>query len=232
MEAMSHFVYALVESGAVRYVGYTSRLEERGAEHRRQHPCWGMKVLEACSTYELVLRQERYWIKKLFEAGEPLINIAIGGSGSAPGLKRSYLTKARISATLKGRTISPEWRAKISMARMGQRASPETRAKLRAGAKHRPTQSVETRAKRSATLMGHSLSPETRAKISTAHKGKLISAETRAKISKAQKGKIKSAETRAKLSAVKTGRPWTAAERVAQEHRHARAKGLVDEILR
>lgn len=73
-------------------------------------------------------------------------------------------TRAKISATLKGHSVSAETREKIGAAQKGKKFSPERLAKR----------------------IGKKLSDETRAKMSEAHKGKKVaprSLEHRAKLS-------------------------------------------------
>lgn len=220
---MNHFVYALVEDQAVRYVGYTSRLEQRRAVHRTRHPHWTMKIMESLPNRKMGLERERYWISNLFETGEPLVNIAVGGNAGIPGLEKSYLTKARISASLKGHSMSPETRAKISVAKKGRPHSAETRAKISATTKGRPGKplSLETRLKIGMAQKGKPQSPELIAKRSAGLMGRYVSPETRAKISAAQKGKYIPPETCAKMSAAKKGKPWSVARRVAYERNRA-----------
>ena len=83
-------------------------------------------------------------------------------------VKRGPEFGAAISAGKKGKSIkplSPESRAKLSASLKGRVFSPETIEKMRAAAKGRSI-SPEARAKMSATRKGRIASPETRAKIS------------------------------------------------------------------
>ena len=111
---------------------------------------------------------------------------------------------------------SAETRAKMSASQKGKTHSADTCAKISAAQKGRPgnrkgiTLSAETRAKISASMKGKTHSADTRAKWSDAHTGKTLSAETRAKISAGLKGrkgwnegKTLSAEHRAKIIAAK-----------------------------
>lgn len=126
--------------------------------------------------------------------------------------------KAKISAALKGKKVSPETRAKISAANKGRVLTAEHRAKLSASHKGKPL-SAEHCAKLSAARRGRKrapFSPEWRANISAALTGKKrgpCSAETKAKISAAKMGHSVSAKTRAKMSAATLGRKLSAETR-------------------
>lgn len=86
-------------------------------------------------------------------------------------------TGAKISAALKGRVFSDEWKAKISTALLGRKRGPvseEVRAKMsiaRKGRKGIP-HTAEWKARMSAIHMGHDVSPEAKAKMSANRKGK------------------------------------------------------------
>jgi len=180
------FVYGLVESQGVRYVGYSTRLNERRKEHRRDHPCWHFLVLGAYPTRELGLERERWWIRRLWKAGHPLTNITEGSNGAIVGATRSYLTRERISVANKKRWASPEARAKQSAKLRGRIISAETRARLSA-AHIGKSASLEARIKMSATRTGKCHSLESRAKIASANSRRIISDETRAKMSESAK---------------------------------------------
>ena len=74
--------------------------------------------------------------------------------------KVSSETKAKISATMKGRKQSPEWRAKISLALKGKKKHPEHVANLSA-AKIGKKCSFETKMKISLTSRGRKKPPRT-----------------------------------------------------------------------
>ena len=114
------------------------------------------------------------------------------------GFKHSDETKAKLSASQKGKVRwpdgrpppSPETRARISATLTGFKHSDEARANMSAGQKNKPPESDETRAKKSASMMGnqngigHVVSEEARAAIGAKHKGKEIPLEMREQISK------------------------------------------------
>lgn len=93
---------------------------------------------------------------------------------------------------------TPQTRANISLSKMGSSLSSETRAKISL-ARTGPVESAETRARKSVAMMGHGTSIETRAKISATERGKAVSPETRARISAAGMGRVHSPETRVKM---------------------------------
>lgn len=236
-------IYALADpqTNQIRYVGATTRAcsrrfmehwtrslrskthVERWIAHLRR---MGMRpqflVLER--EVEDWGARERYWIAKLQNQGIDLTNGTIGGEGTLGHIK-SALTRARLSAALTGKKLSPE-----RVERMRQRrATPETCQKISAaqkGKKARP----ESCAKRSESMKrlwasGYRHSPEAVARMSAARRGATLSVETRQKISESKKGKPRKAhsreviekiaekhrgmkrspETRAKMSAAKAG---------------------------
>jgi hypothetical protein len=139
--------------------------------------------------------RERFWIVE-YRGFCDLTNLTEGGEG-ALGHVPTKETRAKMSASQKGRSPSLETRAKLSAASKGNTTFLGR------------THSVEARAKMSAAKLGKRASPETRAKMSAAQKGnasflgKTHSVETRARMSVAKKGHPVSLETRAKISAAR-----------------------------
>jgi hypothetical protein len=122
------------------------------------------------------------------------------------GTKRgphSSETKAKISASNKGKKISAETKVKLSQARKGKKGAPRTPEWLA---------KIQETKRRNGTNKGRKPSPEHKAKISAVHKGKKISLETRAKmsiaakLSNARKKRKHTPETRAKMSAAHKAR--------------------------
>jgi group I intron endonuclease len=116
-------------------------------------------------------------------------NLTKGGDGNF-GWIPSEETRAKMSASQKGKILSPEHRAKLSALQKGKNKgkvlSPEHRAKMSAsmmgknkGKSHKVTD--ETRAKMSASMMGK-------------NKGKTPSLETRAKMSGSAKSRERTRE--------------------------------------
>lgn len=91
-------------------------------------------------------------------------NLSTGGESGAAGVVVSAETRAKRSASSKGRTVSEETRKKLSQAAKGR------------------TFSLETLAKMSAAKKGKPLSKEHVRKIGDANRGKSLSEETKAKI--------------------------------------------------
>ena len=166
---MRYFIYALVKGTDVYYVGYSTRLEQRRKRHALAHPTWKLMTLGAYPTREIGLDSERRWIQRLHIAGHPLINICEGGNAGITERDVSYLTRARLSETQRGRVRSPETRAKMSKAQKG--------TKFR-------SLSIQHKRRISEALTGHSVSSETRDKIGAANRNKVRSPELRARISK------------------------------------------------
>ena len=104
-----------------------------------------------------------------------------------------YLTHGEHCRLHAGELLHDETRAKVSASMKGRPKSLETKAKISASMKGKP-KSEETKAKMSAAKKGKSpwnkgkqWSEETKAKLSAAHKGKHFSEESKAKISAALK---------------------------------------------
>lgn len=162
------YVYALVDGQIPRYVGYTERPDRRRRVHASAHPSWLWLVLSAYGSRADGLDGERWWIKRLWERGYPLINADLGGGASRPGLIPSVLTRARMALAKQGRKLTMIHRKHIGMAHRG--------LKRREGTGERIAQ-----AKR-----GHPCSAATKAKISAALKDKHLTSETRARMAVSQ----------------------------------------------
>lgn len=138
--------------------------------------CW--EVLEVSTTYydESINGYnrdlEQHWID-LYWGNPGLYNTkknVKGGTGHFGGLKRSSITKARISKALTGRTFSAQHRKNLSKANKGKQLSKETRLKM------------------SESHKGQVHTEETKQKIREASAGRIKSAEERDKISKSRTG--------------------------------------------
>jgi hypothetical protein len=191
-------------------------------------------ILKQNLTEEEAFRHEIYMIDVFgrIDLGTGILRNRTNGGEGMSGFIPSEETKEKISAALKGKTLSPEHKAKIAASSKGRTHSPETKEKMRGENNHNygktgenhpsygKTLSPEHKAKISAAnkgekhpLYGKTFSPEHRAKLSASHKGennhlygKTHSTETKAKQSAIKKGKTHSPETLAKLSAVKKGK--------------------------
>lgn len=181
-----------------KYVGLTSRGVNRLQEHINEarnpaHPRYFSKkaawirahyyaitfeILEVCDSVDMLNDCEVQWIHILKERGHELLNETTGGSGT--------------------RGFSPIWyddtKAKISQSKMGHTVSEETRRKLSEATKRNP---VSAEAQRKAALSrstnGYTHSAETRKKMSESHKNRwhgedrIISDEARARLSATRK---------------------------------------------
>ena len=149
-----------------RYVGFTSRsLARRAYEHeweasrskRTAHyilhraiydygaAAFDWTILASGLTRADALALEMLLIAEL----KPEYNATAGGQGGN-GLKRSAETRAKQSASMKGRKASPETRAKFSAIRSGKPRSAETRKNIGAAKRGKPL-SPEHRAALSAS---------------------------------------------------------------------------------
>jgi hypothetical protein len=97
-----------------------------------------IEIMEVVAPEKDWCERERHWIKILRFSFTNVTNVTDGGDG-APGNIHGAESRAKMSAALKGRTISPEWRAKISVGsrgnknHQGKKLSSDRVAKLRAG---------------------------------------------------------------------------------------------------
>lgn len=95
------------------------------------------------------------------------------------GQKHSLESRAKMKASAVHRPkISPETRAKLSASLRGRVVSPETRAKL----KQAWERDRESRIQKLPSRLGVTHSPETRARLSAAHTGRKLPEEQKAKI--------------------------------------------------
>lgn len=138
-----------------------------------------------------------------------------GATTSGP---RSEDTKKKISASKKGKKLTPEHIARCKAGSVNVRkrqvgeyvCSEETKQKIREARKHQiiteetrkkisDSQKGKLRPEASIWLTGRPVSEETKHKISIANKGKLVSNETKQKLREARKHQIITEETKEKL---------------------------------
>lgn len=163
-----------------RWYGHTSKLNRNKHPNPHLQSAWNkygadafkFTILEACFVFALIFREQHY-INLL----SPVYNIATT-AGSLLGMKHTLEARAKISAALKERIITPETRAKLSASNSGKTHTAESRAKMSVAKKGKPAHNL-----------GKKASPETRIKISLAGIGRVVSSLTRAKMSASQKGK-------------------------------------------
>lgn len=117
--------------------------------------------------------------------------------------KEDYeVIRFKISAALKGREMSPEWRARIAKSLTGKRAPAATLAAIRKanlGRKHPPEfgQAVTQR------QLGTKATAEARRNMSLAHIGRKASPETKAKMSASRAGQYRDPEATKKMVATR-----------------------------
>jgi hypothetical protein len=144
-------VYALRDprTGAARYVGCSSRVQERWREHIRRAAhgetkampaglrAWltelsargldpTLECLEDTDTWDA----ESRWIRTLRDAGEPLLNECDGGRG-IPGYKHRPENIAKFAAALRGQAKSAAARVAMAEAARRRRYSESAHTRLR-----------------------------------------------------------------------------------------------------
>ena len=127
-------------------------------------------------------------------------NLTDGGEG-VPGFTFSEESRAKLSASHKGRKLTLEHRAKIAAVKKGKKRPPfsEEWRQHHAAAMRTP----ECRAKSSAAHKGRKLTPEQRVRHLFAINNRTVSPNEHAKRSASQLGRKRSPEIKAKLSAAR-----------------------------
>lgn len=106
--------------------------------------------------------------------------------------------RRKLSARLRGRKLSAEYRRNIALAGVGRTRSPEAIAKMRETMRRNPRPcSLSTKLKIGAANRGRRHTEETKLKMSKTRKGRRFSAAH----CQALRGKVNSPETRARMSA-------------------------------
>ena len=132
-------------------------------------------VLDVSSYKDALSTLERFWIAYGRACGWPLTNATDGGDGRSPGYQVSAVTRAKMSASQKGRKHSDEARDKIAAFRRALYAehpeeldklrtrvfTPEWRAKISQKQKGRVKSSGEIQKIREGRRRGSKLTPET-----------------------------------------------------------------------
>ena len=163
------------------YIGQTIAFEKRMHQHieaesvvgraMRKHDDWQISILHTVKTKAQANLVEIEEIRNYNSVSPNGYNLTHGGEGGIC----SEETKAKISASMKGRHLSEETKSKLR----GRVHSEEAKVKMKGR-----VCSEETRAK----LRGRRFSKEHRAKIGAKLYGRRHSEETRAKMSASQKG--------------------------------------------
>lgn len=146
-----------------------------------------VQVMETVPANGDWIARERWWIYTIRTFWPGGANVSAGGTG-VPGYVHSAESRAKMSASMRGKKRSADACARMSASRTGRKLSDEQRAKISTFHKGKKL-SAEHCAKMSASNKGKKRSPETCARISASKKGHKISADIRAKMSAAQKGK-------------------------------------------
>ena len=87
------------------------------------------EVLEFCSDRKALIKREHRLVDDKFIDDPLCMNLMKGGLGNSPGYVASLQARQRISAALKGRTITVETRQKIRKTRIGKTQSVEANKK-------------------------------------------------------------------------------------------------------
>lgn len=197
-----------------RYIGSAVNFKKRWVEHARRlgrndhhsrhlQSAWN-KYGSDVFRFRLVRSVPRCYLiafeQSYIDRANPEYNMS-PTAGSALGIRRNEAFRAKISATSKGRSHTPEARAQISANLLGRKKSPEHCANIGAAKRGKKY------------MLGYKHSPEALAKISAAHKGKIISRETRGKMAAAKLGKTMHPKTRAAILAANTGSKRTPEQR-------------------
>lgn len=175
-----------------------------------------------CVSEAEAISDERQYIAQLRAEGFDLANYTDGGEGVS-GLRHTDVSKKRMAAAKRGRTIPAATREKMSTAQkgrqpvFGRKASDETRKRMSAAqaSRKRGPLSDQHRTSLSAAHIGQKpwnkgmqspfrgvpRSADVKAKMSSALKGRRLSDEHRQKLSVAKKGRSLSLTHRANVSA-------------------------------
>lgn len=201
-------VYCHTSPSGKRYVGFSSqgidarwrdhvkvaRAAPKGKTHALHHAirkygadAFTHEVLERTTTEAGAQHAEQLWIAQLGTFGAGGYNLTIGGEGSA-GRVVSSEVRAKLSASVRGFTHTPEAREKISAAQRGRpsgmrgrKHTEESREKIAAFNRGRPA---------TAGMTGRKHSAETLAKMSATHsERKPVSAETRKKMAESARAR-------------------------------------------
>lgn len=148
------------------------------------------EVLEVVFDKSQLLAREQYWLDFWELCGAGSYNIQPNAGRGCLGMTISEETRAKTSASLRGKKHSADRRANAVISHLGQQAWDK-------GLK-RGSPSVETRRKQCQAMTGFKHSAESIVKMSVSQKGHSVSAKQRADI-----------------SATLTGKPWSLARQSA-----------------
>lgn len=182
-----------------RYLGSGLLLGHSIKKHGREKHT--REILEFCSSRKDLALREKFFVNETLIANPLCMNRALGGEGGAV-VEITEERKARVSAKMKGikrGPISAETKAKLSASKKGKRLSEEHKEKMSATLKGKVF-NAEYRAKISESRKGCVITEEQKRKISETKKGTVTSEETKLKLSQALLGKPKSEAHKAAIS--------------------------------
>ena len=169
------------------------------------------EIIYECETLEELNAKEIEYISTNNSLSPNGYNAGNGGDN----YEKTLETRAKLSASNKGRIISEEWRKNISISGKGRKITDDTRIKMQKAQKGRVI-TDEMKEKISNTLLGRKSSKETIAKRIATQTGKPWSEkkresmmgrknteETKRKMSESQKGRVFSEETKRKMREAK-----------------------------
>lgn len=182
------------------------------------------EVICECETLEELNAKEIEYISINNSLSPNGYNAGKGGDN----YEKTPETRAKLSASNKGRIISDEWRKNLSIARKGRKITEETRKKMREAQKGRKI-TEEMKEKIRNTLLGRKPSKETIAKRIATQTGKpwsdkkresmlgrKLTEESKKKMSESQKGRVFSEETRQKMRDAKKSKRKVTEQQIAE----------------
>jgi group I intron endonuclease len=175
----------LIPSGK-QYIGSAINIDRRFSEHRNRlrsgrhenlhlQNAWNkygedsfiFGVLETITDKRELVSREQYYIDTI----QPEFNMC-STAGSTLGRRHSEDACAKMSASRKGRVITPEWSAHLSAAGMMRKHTEEEKRKISEAHKGKP-KSETHKQKLAAFHRGLHPSDETKRKMGLAHKGQI-----------------------------------------------------------
>lgn len=216
------------------YIGSTVNLKNRYKHHRsqlrgnRHHSrhlqfAWNkygesnfwFETIDECDAKDRVNRviTEQYWINSYNSFNQEVGYNINPTAESCLGRIHTDDTKAKISASNKGKVFSQEHRRRISEAQIGKTYSDDYKKKMSEATKGKIV-SEETREKLAAALKGKARPQEFRDKMRRSCLGRAISEEARAKISLALRGRKRDEEVIRKSADARRGTKNTDAARL------------------
>lgn len=213
LEERNHCIYMITSPSGKSYIGQTNNYDRRMSEHKGGY-CKKSLVWVFVNKYgwdnltkEILHKNLTLAEANLLEAEEILTRNTITPNGynlreGGDKFTTSDETKAKISTSLKGRKMSPEWVEKLKVRMKGKKFSPLAISK------------------RAEKMIGYTHSEETRAKMSISQKNRPPAIEEYIEACRLRyDGRFQTPENIAKSATARTGVPqhpeWAAKSRVA-----------------